>query len=224
MPPETKFAHGPDGAVGYQVFGDGPLDLVVTPGFVSHLDLNWTLPSFTQFAEQLASFARVIIFSAMGFSSLAFCSVVTILSCSKSEVTMFLNIALRCALVRPSFLPDFPCLMILSSTVSNNSQIIFFTFLTSNPVSDIKGRERMTFISRSKNGIQRGNINDTFFYGDEIQKIKDLALKRNWESKDKGVLENKDVLSDYIGHVSKFTDDINNLKIVGTISFYCVIR
>ncbi len=64
--PDTQYAQSGDTNIAYQVFGDGPLDLVVTPGFVSHLDLNWTLPSFTQFAEQLASFARVIIFDKRG--------------------------------------------------------------------------------------------------------------------------------------------------------------
>ena len=66
LTPETHYARSGDTSIAYQVFGDGPLDLVVTPGFVSHLDLNWTLPSFNQFAEQLASFARVIIFDKRG--------------------------------------------------------------------------------------------------------------------------------------------------------------
>ena len=66
LAPETRYAKSGETNIAYQVFGDGPLDLVVTPGFVSHLDLNWTLPSFTQFAEQLASFARVIIFDKRG--------------------------------------------------------------------------------------------------------------------------------------------------------------
>jgi class 3 adenylate cyclase/pimeloyl-ACP methyl ester carboxylesterase len=66
LTPETHYARSGDTSIAYQVFGDGPLDLVLTPGFVSHLDLNWTLPSFNQFAEQLASFARVIIFDKRG--------------------------------------------------------------------------------------------------------------------------------------------------------------
>lgn len=64
--PETHYAQSGDTNIAYQVFGQGPLDLVVTPGFISHLDLQWTIPSFTQFAEQLASFARVIIFDKRG--------------------------------------------------------------------------------------------------------------------------------------------------------------
>ncbi|MDH3260907.1 MAG: adenylate/guanylate cyclase domain-containing protein [Acidimicrobiia bacterium] len=66
LTPETRYAQSGETNIAYQVFGEGPLDLVVTPGFVSHLDLNWTLPSFNQFAEQLASFARVIIFDKRG--------------------------------------------------------------------------------------------------------------------------------------------------------------
>ena len=64
--PETGYARSGETNIAFQVFGDGPVDLVVTPGFVSHLDLNWTLPSFNQFAEQLAAFARVIIFDKRG--------------------------------------------------------------------------------------------------------------------------------------------------------------
>lgn len=66
LTPETRYAQSGETSIAYQVFGDGPIDLVVSPGFVSHLDLNWTLPSFNQFAEQLASFARVIIFDKRG--------------------------------------------------------------------------------------------------------------------------------------------------------------
>jgi len=66
LTPETRYARSGETSIAYQVFGEGPVDLVVTPGFVSHLDLNWTLPSFTQFAEQLASFARVLIFDKRG--------------------------------------------------------------------------------------------------------------------------------------------------------------
>ena len=45
-------------------------------------------------------FANVIIFSMIGFSSLAFGNVVLICSCSMSEPAMFENNALRCSCVR----------------------------------------------------------------------------------------------------------------------------
>jgi class 3 adenylate cyclase/predicted alpha/beta hydrolase len=53
-------------SIAFQVFGDGPRDLVVAPGFMSHLDLQWTVPSFAEFAERLAAFSRVIIFDKRG--------------------------------------------------------------------------------------------------------------------------------------------------------------
>lgn len=64
--PEVRYAQVGDAAIAYQVFGQGPRDLVVTPGFVSHLDLHWTMPSYTRFFETLASFSRVIIFDKRG--------------------------------------------------------------------------------------------------------------------------------------------------------------
>lgn len=64
--PEVRYADTAGGAIAYQVFGDGPFDIVVTPGFVSHLDLQWTMPSYTRFFEMLSSFARVIIFDKRG--------------------------------------------------------------------------------------------------------------------------------------------------------------
>lgn len=64
--PEVRYADTGEGAIAYQVFGSGPTDIVVTPGFVSHLDLQWTMPSYTRFFEMLSSFARVIIFDKRG--------------------------------------------------------------------------------------------------------------------------------------------------------------
>ena len=64
--PDVRYAQSADTKIAYQVFGEGAHDLVLTPGFVSHLDLQWTIPSFTDFAEQLGSMARVIIFDKRG--------------------------------------------------------------------------------------------------------------------------------------------------------------
>ena len=65
--PETRYAARPDGVnIAYQVVGDGPMDIVYAPGFVSHLDLQWTDPGFTRFLERLGSFARLIMFDKPG--------------------------------------------------------------------------------------------------------------------------------------------------------------
>lgn len=61
-----RYAHTAGGDIAYQVFGRGPTNIVVTPGFVSHLDLQWTMPSYTRFFEMLASLGRVIIFDKRG--------------------------------------------------------------------------------------------------------------------------------------------------------------
>jgi class 3 adenylate cyclase len=67
QPPETRYAARPDGVnIAYQVVGDGPVDVVYAPGFISHLDLQWTDPGFSRFLERLASFARLITFDKPG--------------------------------------------------------------------------------------------------------------------------------------------------------------
>jgi hypothetical protein len=43
--PETHFAQSGGLSIAYQVLGDGPFDLVYVPGFVSHVELRWTVPS-----------------------------------------------------------------------------------------------------------------------------------------------------------------------------------
>ncbi len=50
----------------YQVTGEGPVDLVMTPGFISHLDLQWESVGYRRFVRQLAGFARVIRYDKRG--------------------------------------------------------------------------------------------------------------------------------------------------------------
>ena len=40
--------------------GDGPFDLVLVPGFASHLEFDWEEPRHAAFLERLASFSRLI--------------------------------------------------------------------------------------------------------------------------------------------------------------------
>ena len=60
MHPSTLYAKSGDVNIAYQVVGDGPLDLVFVPGFVSHLDLDWDEPRSAYFLRRLASFSRLI--------------------------------------------------------------------------------------------------------------------------------------------------------------------
>src|SRR2546423_15625575 len=64
--PETRYAKSGDVNVAYQVVGEGPLDLLFGPGFVSHVDLCWVDPILTNFMRRLASFSRLIIFDKPG--------------------------------------------------------------------------------------------------------------------------------------------------------------
>jgi pimeloyl-ACP methyl ester carboxylesterase len=64
--PETRYAKGPEGNGAYQVVGDGPMDLVVVPGWFSHVDMLWGDPGWASFVGQFASFARVILYDKRG--------------------------------------------------------------------------------------------------------------------------------------------------------------
>ena len=66
MQPATRYAKSGDLNIAYQVVGDGPLDLVLVPGFVSHLDLDWAEPRYAHFLGRLASFSRLIMFDKRG--------------------------------------------------------------------------------------------------------------------------------------------------------------
>src|SRR5512133_3978768 len=65
-PPETRYARSGDVNITYQVSGDGPFDLVFVPGFTSHVELAWTLPSFAALLERYSSFSRLIRFDKRG--------------------------------------------------------------------------------------------------------------------------------------------------------------
>ena len=63
---ETSYASCGDLSLAYQVFGDGPIELVFVGPFVSHVELFWAMPEFKAFFEQLATFCRVAIFDKAG--------------------------------------------------------------------------------------------------------------------------------------------------------------
>ena len=63
---ETSYAPCGDLSLAYQVFGDGPVELVFVGPFVSHVELFWTVPEFKAFFDQLATFCRVVLFDKAG--------------------------------------------------------------------------------------------------------------------------------------------------------------
>ncbi len=64
--PETSYAPCGDLSLAYQVFGDGPVELVWAGSFTSHVELFWTMPEFGSLMEQLGTFARVLLFDKAG--------------------------------------------------------------------------------------------------------------------------------------------------------------
>jgi pimeloyl-ACP methyl ester carboxylesterase len=64
--PETRYALSGDVNIAYQVMGDGPVDIVMVPGFMSHIEFRHELPGQTAFLRRLSSFARVVTFDKRG--------------------------------------------------------------------------------------------------------------------------------------------------------------
>jgi class 3 adenylate cyclase len=66
MQPRTQYAKSGDVHIAYQVFGEGAVDLVFVPGFVSHIENYWDEPNFARWLRRLGSFSRVIMFDKRG--------------------------------------------------------------------------------------------------------------------------------------------------------------
>jgi len=64
--PSTRYVKSDDVHIAYQVLGEGPLDLLYVPGFVSHLEAAWQSPDVSAFFRRLASFCRLILFDKRG--------------------------------------------------------------------------------------------------------------------------------------------------------------
>jgi pimeloyl-ACP methyl ester carboxylesterase len=64
--PETRYTKSGDLNIAYQVAGDGPLDLIYVPGWISNVELNWEEPAHAHVLERLAGFARLILFDKRG--------------------------------------------------------------------------------------------------------------------------------------------------------------
>lgn len=64
--PPTQYVERDGISIAYQVVGDGPVDLLLAHGFITHLDLQWTEPLYSRFLTRLASFARLIMYDKPG--------------------------------------------------------------------------------------------------------------------------------------------------------------
>jgi len=66
MEAQTRYAKSGDVHIAYRVFGDGPRDIVLMPGTLSHVEMYWELPANDYILKRLTSFARVIVFDKRG--------------------------------------------------------------------------------------------------------------------------------------------------------------
>ena len=62
----TRYADSGGVSIAYQAHGQGGLDLVFVPGFVSHVEVIWESPMMARFLRRLASFSRLIVFDKRG--------------------------------------------------------------------------------------------------------------------------------------------------------------
>lgn len=66
MAPTTRYAQSGDLNIAYQVVGDGPIDLLFLPGWISQVEHVWESPSVRRYLERYASFTRFILFDRRG--------------------------------------------------------------------------------------------------------------------------------------------------------------
>jgi pimeloyl-ACP methyl ester carboxylesterase/DNA-binding CsgD family transcriptional regulator len=59
-PPKTRYAQSSGAKIAYQVSGAGPPDLVMVPGLISHLDMQWQQTGYRRFVRALERGARLI--------------------------------------------------------------------------------------------------------------------------------------------------------------------
>jgi class 3 adenylate cyclase/pimeloyl-ACP methyl ester carboxylesterase len=64
--PDTRYALSGDVNIAYQTMGDGPVDIILVPGVVSHVEFLHEFPGYTSFLRRLSSFARVVTFDKRG--------------------------------------------------------------------------------------------------------------------------------------------------------------
>ncbi len=63
---ETQYAKSGDLNIAYQLFGDGPINMVYVPGWTSNVEFMWTIPENHELLDKLASFARVVVLDRRG--------------------------------------------------------------------------------------------------------------------------------------------------------------
>jgi pimeloyl-ACP methyl ester carboxylesterase len=64
--PQVRYARSGGLNIAFQVLGDGPMDLVHVPPFISNLELQWEDAAYARYMRRLASFSRLIMFDKRG--------------------------------------------------------------------------------------------------------------------------------------------------------------
>ena len=64
--PETKYARSGELHIAYQAIGDGPVDVVTSPGWISHMEYQWDQPLLAHFLRRPTSYARTLLFDKRG--------------------------------------------------------------------------------------------------------------------------------------------------------------
>ena len=66
MESQTRYGNNDGVNIAYQVHGEGPLDLILVPGWVSHVEFVWEVDMYAAFLRRLASFCRFIMLDRRG--------------------------------------------------------------------------------------------------------------------------------------------------------------
>jgi len=66
MAPTTQYARSGEVSIAYQVAGEGALDLLFLPGWISQVEHLWEAPAMRRYLERLAVFNRLILFDRRG--------------------------------------------------------------------------------------------------------------------------------------------------------------
>jgi pimeloyl-ACP methyl ester carboxylesterase len=64
--PVTHYAEVGEVSIAYQVVGNGPIDLVHIPSWITNVEENWNEPGYAHFLNRLASFSRLILLDKRG--------------------------------------------------------------------------------------------------------------------------------------------------------------
>jgi class 3 adenylate cyclase len=64
--PEVRYARNGDVSIAYSVTGEGSIDLVYVPGYVSHVEYVWEGERSARFLRRLSSFARLLLVDRRG--------------------------------------------------------------------------------------------------------------------------------------------------------------